>query len=127
MTTNRVGGTWYQLYVEKKYLMKEFRKFGLSLQAVVSRDKELDLKGFQGIEVGINFRRLENMRGNRHYRKLLLLIVLGIMSELLLVNDLGFGFNLSTNSRLSFLTSTVITVCRVLCAVVWTPQKKKKK
>ena len=39
---------------------------------------------------------------------------------------LGFGFNLSTNSRLSFLTSTIITVSCVLCEVVWTPQKKKK-
>jgi len=94
-------------------MKKEFRKFRLSLQAVVSRDKELDLKGFQGIEVGI--RRLEKMRDNRYYRKLLLLAVLGIMSALLLANNLGFGFNLSTSSRLFF--SYTLGHYRLLCAV----------
>jgi len=53
LTTNCVGDAWYQFCLEKKELVeKVFRKVGLSLPADGSKDVELDIKGFEGIEVG---------------------------------------------------------------------------
>ncbi|RPA95043.1 DDE-domain-containing protein, partial [Choiromyces venosus 120613-1] len=53
LTTNCVRDTWYQFCIEKKGLVESvFRKVGLSLPADGSRDNELDIKGFQGIEMG---------------------------------------------------------------------------
>ncbi|RPA96173.1 DDE-domain-containing protein, partial [Choiromyces venosus 120613-1] len=60
LTTNCIGDTWYQFCIEKKGLVESvFRKVGLSLPADGSRDNELDIKGFQGIEMG-DWRMQEN-------------------------------------------------------------------
>ena len=53
LTTNCVGDAWYQFCIDKKELVeKVFKKVGLALPADGSRDRELDIKGFEGIEVG---------------------------------------------------------------------------
>ncbi|RPA91146.1 DDE-domain-containing protein, partial [Choiromyces venosus 120613-1] len=53
LTTNCVDDAWYQFCIEKKDIVESvFRKVGLSLPADGSNDKELDIKGFEGIEIG---------------------------------------------------------------------------
>lgn len=53
LTTNCVGDAWYKFCIEKKEIVERvFRKLGLSLPADGSNDQELDIKGFQDINVG---------------------------------------------------------------------------
>ena len=53
LTKNCVGDAWYQFCIEKKEIVEMvFRKVGLSLPADGRNDKELDIKGFKGIEIG---------------------------------------------------------------------------
>ncbi|RPA95605.1 hypothetical protein L873DRAFT_1845917 [Choiromyces venosus 120613-1] len=53
LTTNCVGDAWYLFCLEKKKLVENvFRKVGLSLPADGSKDDELNIKGFEVIEIG---------------------------------------------------------------------------
>lgn len=53
VTTCCVGDAWYQFCIEKVDLIRRvFRKVGLSLPIDGSADHEIDIKGFQGLEVG---------------------------------------------------------------------------
>lgn len=52
LTTCCVGDAWYQFCIEKQDIVKRvFRKLGLSLPIDRSADHEIDIKGFQEIEV----------------------------------------------------------------------------
>jgi hypothetical protein len=60
VTTCCVGNAWYQFCIEKQDLIKYvFRKVGLSLPVDGSADHEIDIKGFEGFEVGDWRRELE--------------------------------------------------------------------
>lgn len=53
LTTCAVGDAWYQFAVEKQEIIKRvFRKVGLSLPIDGSADHELDVKGFEKLEIG---------------------------------------------------------------------------
>lgn len=53
LTTCCVGDAWYEFCIEKQDLVKRiFRKVGLSLPIDGSADHELDIKGFQQINIG---------------------------------------------------------------------------
>ena len=53
MTTHTVGKAFYQFHEEKSALIRtSFRKVGLSLPIDGSSDHELDIKGFENLEIG---------------------------------------------------------------------------
>lgn len=55
LTTWCVGDAWYQFGIEpekQEIIRRVFRKVGLSLPVDGSADHELDIKGFQDIEIG---------------------------------------------------------------------------
>lgn len=58
LTTWRVGDAWYEFALEKgDIIRKAFQNIGLSLAVDGSKDNQLDIKGFDGIDGGDWYRR----------------------------------------------------------------------
>ncbi|KAG0125495.1 hypothetical protein HOY82DRAFT_543119 [Tuber indicum] len=53
LTTHYVADAFYTFHSEKHDIItRSFRKVGLSLPVDGSQDQELDIKGFEGLEIG---------------------------------------------------------------------------